>query len=426
MSGQVLPELLRASPPSRRPEPPRIDDRADTEIRWGLTALICFFGIFLGWAAFVPLDAAVEGGGVVVVAGDKQTIQHREGGVVSRLDVDEGSHVKQGDILVELSAPELVAQERALFSQLVDLQMQDARLLAENGGAHVLQRPREWASYTGEDHDAAEAAYQRYASGRNGAWSEYDARISGYTDEITSIDHQQTLLQQELEGMRSLAADNLVPLTRVRALERSLAELDGRRGELRAEIAATQQDRSQELRKVEARILEVAPQLANARAQLERTRLRAPTDGTVVGLAIHTVGGVIRPGERVMDIVPTGQELIVEAQVRPEDADDLEAGQRAEVRITAFEGRNVPVLHGTLTTVSADRMVDEHTGRGYFVARVAVPPNQLSGMNDPNGRRLRLRPGLPAHVVIPTRKRTALQYLLEPLNQTLWRSFREN
>ncbi|HVY85341.1 MAG TPA: HlyD family efflux transporter periplasmic adaptor subunit [Caulobacterales bacterium] len=425
MSG-VLPDVLKRSAVVRAPDAPRVDDRADKEIRLGGAALFAFFGIFLGWAAFAPLDAAIEGSGVVSVAGDRQTVQHREGGVVSALDVQEGQHVTQGQILVELSAPELIAQDRALFSQLVDLQMQDARLLAEANGTHTLRRPAEWSQFTGEDKEAADAAYQRYSGGAQGAWSEYDARISGYNDEIRSIDSQKVLLQQELDGMRSLAADNLVPLTRVRALERSLAELDGRRGELRAQIAATQQDRSQELRRVEARILEVAPQLANARAQLERTRLRAPTEGTVVGLALHTVGGVVRPGERVMDIVPAGQELIVEAQVRPEDADDVDPGQHAEVRITAFTGRIVPILHGTVRVISADRMVDEHTGRGYFVVRVAVPPEQLNGLVDPNGKRLRLRPGLPAQVIIPTRKRTALQYLLEPLNQALWRSFREN
>jgi HlyD family secretion protein len=211
----------------------------------------------------------------------------------------------------------------------------------------------------------------------------------------------------------------------VRALERGLAELQGRRSELTALIASTQQERGGELRRVHARLAELTPQLAGARERLELTRLRAPVDGTVVGLAIHTVGGVVRAGEALMDIVPDGQELIVEAQVRPQDADDLEPGQVTQVRITAFGGRNLPIVHGEVRQVSADRFVDDRSGNAYFLAQIAVPPAELSRLTDERAGGRRLRAGLPAQVIFPTRKRTALQYLLEPLNQTLWRSLRE-
>ena len=167
------------------------------------------------------------------------------------------------------------------------------------------------------------------------------------------------------------------------------------------------------------------PQLAGARERLEDTRLRAPTDGVVVGLQVHTVGGVVRPGESLMEIVPTGQELIIEAQVKPEDADDLRPGQTTEVRITAFGGRNVPIVHGVLRQISADRFTDEHSGRGYFLARVAVPQTELRRLASPAAGNRRLRAGLPAQIIVPTRKRTALQYLVEPLNQALWQSLRE-
>jgi HlyD family secretion protein len=204
-----------------------------------------------------------------------------------------------------------------------------------------------------------------------------------------------------------------------------LAEIQGRRSELTSLIASTQQERYEDLRQVDARLAELAPQLAGARERLDLTRLRAPADGTVVGLAVHTVGGVIAPGERLMDIVPDGQDLIVEAQVRPESADDLQPGQTTEVRITAFGGRNMPLVYGEVRQVSADRFVDERTGEAYFLAQVAVPPDQLRRLTEAAGDARQLRPGLSAQVVIPTRKRTALQYLFEPLNQTLWRSLRE-
>jgi HlyD family secretion protein len=163
--------------------------------------------------------------------------------------------------------------------------------------------------------------------------------------------------------------------------------------------------------------------LTGARERLELTRLRAPAAGRVVGLTVHTVGGVVRPGERVLDIVPEGQDLVVEAQVRPEDADNLEVGQTTEVRITAFGGRSMPLVHGEVRQVSADRFTDEHTGRAYFTTQVVVPQAEMARLTHASGRSLRA--GLPAQVVVPTRKRTALQYLFEPLNQSMWRSLRE-
>ena len=402
------------------------DDSGRGEIRAGVIALLVFFVGFGGWAAFAPLDAAVVAPGVIVVAGNRQTVQHRDGGIVSAIAVEEGDHVRRGQVLIELGSPELVAQEQALLSQVVDLQMQRARLTAERRGAGAIEPPAEWASLTPEDRAVADAAFERHRrEAQSGAWSAFDARIAGYRGEINAINRQEGLLNEELSGMRELANEQLVPMTRVRALERNLAELQGRRSELTSLIASTQQERYEDLRQVDARLAELAPQLAGARERLELTRLRAPVDGVVVGLQVHTVGGVVGAGERLMDIVPEGQDLIVEARVAPESADNLQVGQRTEVRVTAFGGRNLPIVYGEVRQVSADRFVDERTGQGYFLTQVAVPPEELRRLTQAAGDEHRLRAGLSAQVVIPTRKRTALQYLLEPLNQTLWRSLRE-
>jgi len=406
-----------------------LEDREDSgrkEIRAGVIALLVFFVGFGGWAAFAPLDAAVVAPGVVVVSGNRQTVQHRDGGIVSAINIKEGDRVQASQVLIELGSPELVAQEQALLSQVVDLQMQRARLTAEQTGARALEPPAEWASLTPEDRVVADAAFERHRrEARSGSWSAFDARIVGYRGEIASLNRQEALLNEELSGMRTLAEEQLVPMTRVRALERNLAELQGRRAELTSMIASTQQDRYEDTRQVDARLAELTPQLAGARERLELTRLRAPTAGVVVGLQVHTVGGVVRPGERLMDIVPEGQDLIVEARVAPESADNLQVGQRTEVRITAFGGRNLPIVYGQVRQVSADRFTDERTGQAYFVTQVAVPQEELQRLTAAAGDEHRLRAGLSAQVVIPTRKRTALQYLVEPLNQTLWRSLRE-
>lgn len=418
------PEPLPA--PRGTPETPaEAEDSGRGDIRAGIIAIIVFFIGFVGWAAFTPLDAAVVAPGVVVVAGNRQTIQHRDGGVISSLNVEEGAQVQAGQVLIELGAPELIAQEQALLSQVVDLQMQRARLSAERTGRR-LTRPPEWANLTPEDRAVADAAFtrhQREAGG--GSWSPYDARIAGYRGEIAALQRQEALLQEELTGMRELAQEQLVPLTRVRALERQLADLQGRRSELSAMIGSTQQERYETLRQVDARLAELTPQLAGARERLEATRIRAPVSGSVVGLKVHTVGGVVRAGEPIMDIVPEHQDLVIEAQVRPEDADDLTVGMRTEVRITAFGGRDIPIVYGEVRQVSADRFTDQQSGRGYFVAQISVPPEELAKLENSGEASRRLRAGLPAQVIVPTRKRTALQYLLEPLNQAVWRSLRE-
>jgi HlyD family secretion protein len=402
------------------------DDSGAFDIRNGVVALLVFFVGFGGWAVLAPLDAAVVASGVVVVSGNRQTVQHRDGGVVSALLVEEGSQVEQGDILIELASPELIAQKQALLSQVLDLQMQRARLTAERSGSRELPRPSEWANLPEEDRALADAAYNRHIreAGR-GAWSPYDARIAGYRGEISSLSRQESLLREELAGMRALAAEEMMPMTRVRNAERMLAELSGRQAQLNSLIASTQQERYEDLRATDARLAELAPQLAGARERLEMTRIRAPTTGKVVGLSVHTVGGVIAPGARLMDIVPEDQELIVEAQVPPESGDDLRPGQRTEVRITAFGGRAMPLVYGEVRQVSADRFTDERTGIAYFQIHVAVPPQELARVAEATGDPRRLRAGLPAQVIVPIRKRTALQYLLEPLNQALWRSLRE-
>jgi HlyD family secretion protein len=412
------------------PTPTGISDSGRREVLTGAIALALFFGGFLAWAAFAPLDAAIVGPGVVVVSGNRQTLQHRDGGVISQLSVREGQRVHAGEILIEIGAPEIVAQRQVLLSQLIDLQLQRARLRADAGGTARLEKPAEWATFSADERAVADAAFARYGkqggASRSGAWSEYDARIQGYRDEIAAVARQETLLQDELTGVRTLAAKNLVSTTRVRALERNLAELDGRRASLRALIASTAQERIEALRQTEARIAEITPQLAGARERLERTRLRAPVDGVVVGIKQNTVGGVIAPGEHVLDIVPEGQELVIEARFRPEDVEGLHTDMRAEVRITAFRGRSVGIVYGVVRRVSADRLLDERTGAPYFTAQIFVPRDELARITGPAQGGRTLRAGLPAEVIIPTRKRTVLAYLLEPLNQTLWRSLRES
>ncbi|MBY0423187.1 MAG: HlyD family efflux transporter periplasmic adaptor subunit [Parvularculaceae bacterium] len=411
----------------RKPER-SVDDRRAPEIGVGLMILLGFFGVFLGWASLAPLDSAVVAPGVVVVSGNRQVVQHRDGGVVGRLFVKEGQAVRAGDTLIELSAPEIVARYRALTAQVLDLQMRRARLAAEIAGARRLSRPTEWASLSQEDRGVADATFERHKReaaqlGVSGAWSEYAARIEGFRDRIEALERQHALRAQELRSMRALASHDYASSSEVQDREIRVSELEGSIAELRALIASAQQARSEAIRTIDAQLAELEPQRAASRTQVEMTRIRAPADGSVVGLSVHTEGGVVRAGEPLLEIVPQDRELVIDAHVRPEDADNVLIGQKAEIRVTAFHGRNRPLIMGEVMRLSADRLTDPRSGAGYFLAQVRVPAEERE--NVLRKHRLELRAGLPAEVVISLRKRTALQFLLEPLDQTLWRSFRE-
>ena len=435
------------------------DDGPWREGRLGLAAIGLFFGVFGLWAAFAPLDAGVVAIGEVKVAGNRQVVQHRDGGVISRLAVREGDHVSANQILIELSAVELAAQERGLAVQSIELEASRERLIAESGRRTEVPRPPSWDSLPPEYVELADAVLARQqdelAARRSAIWaqtgvqgqrqSQMGARIAGYREQIASIEQQSALVNEELNGLRALQSEGFAAETRVRAAERTAAELGGRRAELlglieqtregigesRMQSLSIREDRSQmiaqELRVVETQLADVQPRLQAVRVQLERSRVRAPAAGLVVGLAVFNEGAVLAPGERILEIVPDQQDMIMQVNVRPMDADNVRVGQVTNVRLSAFEGRQMPIAHGVVHRISADRFEDQRNGALYFVAEIRVPHAEIERLSRATGGgQLALVPGLPVEAVIPLRKRTALQYLLEPLGQTVWRSFREN
>lgn len=446
-------------------EPPPTDfaelmnDNPWREGRMGVVVLAIFFGVFGLWAAFAPLDAGVVAVGEVIVSGNRQVVQHREGGVISRVAVAEGDHVQQGQILIELSAVELAAQERALAGQAIELEASRERLLAEASRSDHVQRPASWDSLPPEYVGLADAILARHQdelrARRSAVWAQtgvqgerqgqLSARIAGYQEQIVAIDRQSALIGEELEGLRTLAQEGFAAETRVRSVERAQSELIGRRaelqglieqsrggiGEARMQSVSIREDRAQliaqELRVTETQLGDLTPRLHAVRTQLEASRVRAPAAGVVVGLSFFNEGAVIGPGEHILEIVPDEQDMVMRVNIRPLDADNVAVGQAVNVRLAAFEGRQMPYLRGVVSRVSADRFEDQRNGAHYFVAEVRAPSAELQRLSDAmGGRDLRLSPGLPVEVVIPLRKRTALQYLVEPLSQAVWRSFREN
>ncbi|WP_282009259.1 HlyD family type I secretion periplasmic adaptor subunit [Brevundimonas aveniformis] len=440
-------------PPSTRPA-----DSMRRELRIGGIIAAAFFVIFLGWAAFAPLDAGAYAPGKIVVSGNRQAVQHRDGGVVSALHVHEGQEVRQGQVLVEISAGELRAAERGLTGQVLALLAQRSRLVAERDGLRSVPTPPEFQALSGDDVTLANEALalqRQQFSARGGSRGneigvlsqrveQLNQQIIGLDRQIASNREQSRLIGEELAGMQSLADRGFAPLNRVRALERQAAALDGEEGALRAQVARAQEaigetrlqmlgvgsqtdeEVADLLRQVQVQLDELNPRLTAAREQLARAQVRAPASGRVVGLSVFTIGGVVQPGQMLMEVVPEEAALIVSAEVSPTDADDLRMGQDTEVRFSAFRERDLPILHGTVTDISADSFTDERTGRSFFRVTVEVPPSELAKIEAVRGEDNGLIPGLPVEVVVPLRKRTALQYFFEPLTQSVWRSFREH
>lgn len=427
------------------------------EIRLGTTIAAVFFVLFLGWAAFMPLDAGVHAAGTIAVAGNRQAVQHRDGGVVTAIHVREGQHVRAGDVLVELSAPELKASERALTSDYLTLLAQRARLLAERTGQRNFAPPPEFATLNPTDREIAAQVLAMQRSemfARSGSVSAQQSVLgqraqqlvqqqSGYGKQREALIEQQRLIAEELDGLKSIAAKGFASINRVRQLERAQADLKGQEaqmvsesaragegiGETRMQSLSVSRQRLEQvetdLKDTQSKLSETLPKLVATREQLERSQVRAPATGQVVGLQVYTVGGVVAAGQKLMDIVPDGRELVIQTQLNPSDADDAYAGQQAQIRFVSVHNRTLPLFTGTVRTVSADSFTDEKTGRSYFRAEIVVPESELRRVRSVLGRG-ELRPGLPVEAVLTVRKRTALQYLLEPLTGALWRSGHED
>lgn len=421
------------------------------ELMIGGGVILAFFVLFLGWAALAPLDAGAFAPGQVEVSGNRQAVQHREGGVISALRVAEGDRVRRGQVLVELATGNLEATERGLAAQVLSLEAQRARMIAERDGLGTIIRPVAFTDLRPQDQGLADEAFriqqQQFAARRSSRTTEAGVlrqRIGqlreqqlGFERQIAANQEQQRLLGEELEGMRSLAARGFAPENRVRALERTAAALDGELGSLRAQVARTAEqigetelqisgvstrlgeEVADQLKLVEVQINELTPRWMDVRQQIERGQIRSPVEGQVVGLTTFTVGGVIQPGQTLMEVVPDTAAQVIVARINPQDIDNVRVGLRTEVRFPSLRDRDPPLVHGQVTRISADTFEDERSGQRHYRAQIVVPPEELERL----GRTAEdIRAGMPVEVVVLLRQRSALAYLIEPLTRSLWRS----
>jgi HlyD family type I secretion membrane fusion protein len=415
----------------------------------GLIILVTFFGIGI-WAATAELDSAAQAPGVVIAEGNRRVIQHLEGGIVKEILVADGQVVKTGDVLVRMDDVRAKAQLGIVQADL-DLQKAvEARLLAERDGLKEPVFPQDLVARQSDPSVAAIIAgqknlFQARRASLKGQHDILDQRINQNNEQITAIrfeveskSKQIALINEELSDLAGLLDAGYVTKTRVLALRREAARLQGELGEHQATIARTQQaigeDRLQilqiekqrqeevakELRDVQARITEDSERQIAAADVTRRIDITSPIDGTVMNLSIHTVGGVINPGAPIMEIAPSEENLVVEAQITPLDINTVHVGQEVSLHISASGARLIPTIYGTVETVSADRISDPKTGRAYYQARITVPKDQLSRLGD-----VKLQSGMAVEAMISRGSQSALHYAVKPLLESLTRSFRE-
>lgn len=403
-----------------------------------------------GWASTAEISGALIAPGDVVVDSNIKKVQHPTGGVVGKLFVHDGDHVKAGQILIQLDETVTQANLAIVTKGLTELYARKARLAAERDGADSVAVPNELANHL-DDPDVAEAMaserklFDLRREDRAGQKKQLQERVTQLQQEIVGLTAQQdakdkevALIEQELKGVRDLYAKNLVQLNRLTSLERDEAQLEGSRGELVAQaaeakgkIAETQlqiiqvdadlaSDVAKELRETDSKIGEYVERKVTAEDQLQRTDIRAPQDGIVFQMTANTVGGVITAGDPIMMIVPEDDKLQVEVKVDPKDIDDVQVDQPVVLRFTSFNVRTTPEINAKVVRIGADTSTDQRTGRTYYSVRIGLTNDELQRLGD-----VKLTPGMPVEAYIETGERTMLSYLLKPLHDQLMRSFRE-
>ncbi|MEM9257793.1 MAG: HlyD family type I secretion periplasmic adaptor subunit [Pseudomonadota bacterium] len=416
------------------------------------TVIVVVFGGLITWSVAAPIDGAVLARGQVVVETNRKAVQHLEGGVIGEILVREGDTVRQGQTVARLDDTVQKANVALVDGQLTELYARRARLEAERDEGDDLAQPR------GVEVILASAAFSEKIDGQRSLFEarrqtrrrqvllleervvQQKERISGLYARISSLEEQIRLFREELSGAHELREQGFIPATRVRELERDTKALEGDRSALDASVAearsiiaeakleierlydAGREEAISELRDLDVSIAELEERRITAIDALERTAIKAPQSGRVLGLSVHTIGGVVPPGAPLMEIVPGNDRLLVSARVAPEDVDKVRDGQETLVRFSALGSRVTPETGGVVTTVSADSIDDEATGVPFYLVMVDIPGGEE--LQSILGEQ-RLVPGMPVETYIRTGSRPAISYLLRPLTDSLARSLRE-
>jgi HlyD family type I secretion membrane fusion protein len=420
-------------------------------IRQGLWLAFVLFGIGGIWSALAPLNSAAVAVGQIVVDSNRKIIQHLEGGIIEAILVQEGQTVEAGQVLVRLQETASKSKLESLRHQYIVALATETRLMAERDASEAVdytQAVAEAGSDAGaireitENQDrlfkAHRSALQSQASILGKKINEYRHEIEGLSVQEKSQTSELKMLDEEIATVKKLLASGNATKTRLFELQRQSENLRGEHGrniaasaqaeqaiaETELEIVKLQQqglsEIVKELKDTQLNIADLKERIRASSDVFDRIAITAPLTGVVTNLSVHTIGGVISPGEKLMEIVPTGDKLIIEARVLPEDIDVVHPGLMAHVRLSAYKSRHVPTVSGKVMTISADRITDERSNTSYYLARIETDVRELANL-----QQVKLYPGMPADVLIITGSRTLLAYLFNPIMETMNRSFRE-
>ncbi len=419
------------------------------ELIAGGAIIVLFFVGFMGWMALAPLESAAIATGVVAVDGNRKTIQHLEGGIIGEILVREGEAVERDQALIRFGDTTPKATLELLRGRWLVARALEARLVAERDGLGEIvfgdallarmDEPKVGKIIIGQVNifDSRRDVLAGQASILGQRMAQYGEEITGIEGQIRAEDDQYELIRGEIADVQTLFNKGLATKPRLLQLQRRASEIEGSRNLHVAQIARARQsiaevqmrveelgksrlnEAVEQLRKVQAEVYDLDERLRAASDVLARTEVRAPLAGTVVGLRVHTTGGVVSPGEPIMDIVPRDHRLIINARVNPQDIDVVRAGLPAQVRFTAFNQRHRAPSEATVTSVSADSLTDDKTGEIYYLARVELTAAAAKDAEE-------LLPGMPSEVMIVTGARTALAYLMEPVVRSFNRAVRED
>jgi HlyD family secretion protein len=440
------------SPRCRESAPPALRDRL-RGVTWTGNLLVCCFVLGLGaWSTFAPLESAAIAFGTVESESSRKTIQHLEGGIIREILVADGDVVRAGQTLISLDDTKARAEAQSLQGQLWDATAREARLQAEQHGEERVSFPAKL--------EMAQKASPSVAAVLAGQQSIFETRRQVFQSQAAVNREKRSQVEKEIEGLRAQegAASRRIEIVREEAatvailvgkglerrprllnLERETADIEGRRGEIVAQISRAgqvinesqatllklendrQNEIAQSLREAQSQIFQIRERLQAADDQLLRTAVKAPEDGVITDLRIHTPGGVIGAGAPLMDLVPRQDRLIVTARVRPEDIDVVRPGLSADLNLLPYNQRRVPRLKGTVAHVSADRLVDKRTDQPYYAAKIRVQDPRIAEIDG-----IRIIPGMPAQVFIKTGRGTVALYALKPLLDSFNNAFHED
>ncbi|KFX21259.1 HlyD family type I secretion periplasmic adaptor subunit [Pectobacterium betavasculorum] len=413
-------------------------------VRLGWLLVLAGFGGFVLWALFAPLDKGVMVNGSVVISGNRKVVQHAQGGIVDKIQVKDGDRVKAGQILLTLNEVDARSVSEGLDGQYLQLVAREGRLLAEQqrlndmvmtARLQPLAEQPEMSVITALQRDLLRSRQQSLKleeEGMRASIAGMEASLSAQRQVMSSKQKQRETLEQQLQGLRSLAAENYVPRNKMLENERLLAQLNGDIAQLAGDINRTGRDIEQqrlliaqrqqeydkevnsELAEVRALLSDVGSKKEKADFTLANIQMRAPVSGTVVGLKVFTEGGVIAPGQTLLEIVPDDQPLRVDAHLPVELVDKVWPGLPVELQFVAFNQSTTPRVAGTVELLSADRLLDDRDGSPYYSLRVQV---------DDEGKRalegLEIKPGMPVQGFVRTGERSFVNYLFKPLMDRL-------